>query len=260
MFIAYTFTIEVNDSNLVSPVLGTGDMRLLKDLFPLNPIWDCRTPDVDNKMYPTIDQMKALYLDIAERFAEQGASSESFQTDFSGQFSITSSERMLFQDILGFCESQLGFKRPRELKQAMDEWEQIYSEEEHTQWTDFRTKALSHFHRFNNLKKIDDAILAVKLKEKLAEYETRLRNIGLPSCLAFISKRSYRDATYKKELLSSVLSLENGEELNLQEMASRALDKHHYAFRVDEYLNACLVIADYVGRPLEGGATSKGLI
>ncbi len=128
MFVMYSFKVQVGDKTIVSPIMGTGDVNLLQRLFPDNPIWKCKKSDLGNQMYPTVKEMKSLYSVLLRHFAKNEVSAKSFITGnvTGGGPLVTSSALSLFRDLIGFCERELGFTRPKKLQPALKRREEQY--------------------------------------------------------------------------------------------------------------------------------------
>jgi hypothetical protein len=260
MFVMFTFKTQIGDKTVESPVMGSGDMDRLRNLFPKNPVWGCSKSDMGNQMFPTVEEMKSLYDDLVEYFAKNIFNNEEYQTgNFTGSFAIVSSLRSMFQDIIRFCEQQLGFKRPESLAADIAQREAFYLQEKMDAREKERAEVLSFFGKLPHIKKPEDADLVARLQQKLAEYRLRLEDTYRHPDLAFMVEPTYRDATYKIEVLSALLALDNGKELDLCEMVKRALEQRKDHFFGEEYFNACAVIAHYVGQPFEGSDIQKEL-
>jgi len=260
MFVMHTFTVEVKGKSLEGPVMGTGDINLLQELFPKNLLWKCRKSTLSNQMYPTIQEMKYLYDDLLRHFAEKDVSGREFQTgNFSGSFAIVSTERSIFQGIIGFCEKELGFKRPKKLRAAIAKKEAKYRREEEAQKKDRKGSTMAMFCKLPRLHKPKDSTLVARLGKKLQDYKSRLTRTFHHPDLAFSVEDGYRDTTYKIEVLSAVLALEKGKRLDLKKMVLKAMEKRGEHFFPDEYYNACAVIAHYLGTPFKGSDVRKEL-
>lgn len=260
MFIMYTFKVQTGDKTVESPVMGTGDITLLQKLFPKNPIWKCNKTNLGNQMFPTVEEMKSLYDDLAKHFARKEVSPKQFQTgNFTGSFAIVSTERTLFQDLIGFCEKELGFKRPAKLKTAMARKEVQYLHEKTSAEERAKSEALSVFKKLPLLKKPKSQVLIRRLTQKLAEYNERLARTSRHPDLAFMVEPEYRDTKYKIEVLSALLALKDGESLNFGAMMVAAMEKRKEYFHPDEYYGACAIIAHYAGSPFKGSDVRKEL-
>ena len=90
-----------------------------------------------------------------------------------------------------------------------------------------------------------------KLRQKLAEYKARLSKSFRHPQLAFATEPGYRDATYKIEIVSSLLDLDADDKIDLVAMATLAMKQRREHFFPREYLNAYGVIAHYAGQPLK---------
>lgn len=94
MFVMCLFKVRVGDKVVESPVMGFGDIAVLERLFPKNAIWECRKSTLDNVMFPTTQQMEALYTALVQYFAENVLSVELFQTgNATGSFPVVSTVR-----------------------------------------------------------------------------------------------------------------------------------------------------------------------
>lgn len=130
IFVAYTFTVDVDGKKVESPFMGTGDIILLQKLFPDNPIWKCRKSEIGNQMYPTVEELKALYRVLLRHFAKTKVNAKHFVTGnvTGGGPLVTSSELSLFRQLIEFCEKELGFTRPKKLQPALRRMEKLYAE------------------------------------------------------------------------------------------------------------------------------------
>ena len=258
MFVAYNFKVGVGNEMFESPTMGTGDVELLKKLFPKSTIWKFEKSPAGNQMFPTADEMRLLYDELVRYFVEVGVGTEEFQTgNFSGTFAVISSVRSLFRELFVFCEEKLGFQKPAELKEAALRRENQYLKEEADVRAQREGEMLSVFKGISHISKPGDSKILDQLRQKLAEYKVRLSKSYRHPQLAFAIEAEYRDATYKIEIISSLLSLDAGGEFNLVEMVTQAIKQRRESFSAEEYLNAYGVIAHYAGQPFKDSYIQK---
>ena len=98
-----------------------------------------------------------------------------------------------------------------------------------------------------------DAGLRGKLHAKLREYESRKRGVDKPweywhPEQAYHISEEYRDACYKVDVLSAVLSATNEQPVNTFDLSLTLVEKYGKAFDVESFNNACGVISNYLGQ------------
>lgn len=213
-------------------------------------------------MFPTVSEMRSLHTVLIKHFATVELSDDPYQTgNFTGDFAVSSSLRSLFQDLVAFCEKDLGFKRPSKWQESASLMEARYAREKRKVKLERERVVVCVFGKLPHLRRSNDPSLLGKLSRKLAEYQVRLKDVQ--GCrhpeLALMVDPAYRDAAYKIEVLSMLLKLDDGRELDFGAMAGKALEQHRDHFFPEEYLNACGVIAHYAEQPFEGSCINKEL-
>lgn len=235
MFVMFNFNVDFEGKLHESPVMGTGDIERLKKLFPGNPVWKCRTSDLGNQMFPTVEEMKFLYIDVARYFTRKGLSPKPFQTGgFTGR-PVISDLRSLFSGLIVFCEQKLGFKRPKKLKRRMAKMEAQYKRQAAAKEAKERKDLLALVKTLPKLRRPGKIELRKRLELKLFEYKNRF---PLPK--------------YKIELLKALLLLKHGEQLDLRSIVENAMAKSKGLAVAEEYYFASCGIAHYVNRRVKG--------
>jgi len=117
----FSFKVQVNGQIAEGPMMGAGDVSLLQKLFPDNPVWGCKKSELGNQMYPTVQEMKALYNAILSFSAEHEISAKVFITGNTtgGGTLVTSSATALFKRLIEFCEEKLGFRKSKKMQIAL---------------------------------------------------------------------------------------------------------------------------------------------
>ena len=98
-----------------------------------------------------------------------------------------------------------------------------------------------------------DVNLKKRLEAKLAEYQSRKNGQGKPweywhPEQAHMMSAEYRDACYKFDVLSAVLSATGGHPVNTFDLSLELVKRYGKSFDVEKFNNACGVIENYLGQ------------
>lgn len=260
MIVLHVFKFDRNGKTVESPALGTGDIERLKQLFPDNIIWKAQTTSVGNVYLPSEPEARALYDALVKYYCANDVSDRQYPTgNFGGTFLVGSNLLSVFDDLIAFFEKELGFRKSEEAEKTISEKQKKHREAEKTKAATFREDVLRSFATIAPLRKPDDPILLKRLEKKLREYNTRKFDTFQHPELAMAVDSQYRDTTYKIEMLSAVLALENEEQLTLSGLAEKAFDEYGDELDPREYFAAYVVIAHYLGISVPGCSISKEL-
>ena len=98
-----------------------------------------------------------------------------------------------------------------------------------------------------------DAKLKIQLEAKLTEYQSRKNGKGEvweywhPE-QAHMMSSDYRDACYKVDVLSAVLSATEEHPINTFDLSLELVKRYGKMFDVEKFNNACGVISNYLGQ------------
>jgi hypothetical protein len=98
-----------------------------------------------------------------------------------------------------------------------------------------------------------DPKLRRRLEAKLAEYQSRKNGKGGPweywhPEQAHMVSSAYRDACYKVDVLSAVLSAPEGHPISTFDLSLELVKRYKGAFDVEKFKNACGVVSNYLGQ------------
>lgn len=248
MMVLYSIRMTIKGKQVESPNLITGDITDLEKLFPKCPFWKARTEGVGNIYYPTTEQAKALYLVIVEYYAKSKLRDQDVPGgNFTGSFWVTTNQTDTFDELIEFFEGECGFKAPKVQREKIRRKQaKRLKDHDKAQWD--MIKALD---KMGTLYPPTSPEIRRHLEMKLAEYRQRLNQSQQHPKLAIQVDPNYRDAVYKIYVVETILT-DGIKEIPLGALAASRIAKDEDTFDPETFVNACGVIAIYLGTPIKG--------
>ncbi len=219
-------------------------------------MWHSQTSGSGNIFLPSELQAHALYGAMINHYCDSEISNTPYLVgDGSGTDMQTNTLEMLFNKLIGFFESELGFTKTKEQEQIIAAKQKTYAGRKGAEKMEVKRIILEVFGRLPGLKRPMHHVHQQELGKKCDGYSAELsrrRQLGVQPDIDLDA----RVITFKSELLTELLALPAGESLNLSDMALKALEKHQN-FSLVEYHFACEVVAHELGTPFPNSTLTK---
>ena len=255
MFIMFLFTVKSNNGTKESPRLGSGDVVRLQTLFPETTPWK---DGIDNHPTIALPQVEAFYRQLVEYYARQDVSDETYPTaNLDGPFVVTSTLVSVFDDLIAFCEAELGLVGDGACRQLIAAKQRQNIERKAMALAAYRAEAEEFFLTLGRLKPPSTAVIRARLEAKRAEYVARNGRSRYPPRAAFQIERSYRDSAYKIALIDLLLA---GQEVSPAAFLEMNFEQYGQLVGAREVYDVCCIVSVYLETPLVTGLTSADLV
>lgn len=249
--VMFTFNVATGDGIKKSPGLGSGDIVKLEKLFPDNPVWKGSSHNV---RHISIEQARALYDAMIAYYTENDVSDEQYQSgNFTGTFAVMSSLLSVFDDLIGFCQKELGFSSSSEAEKIVATKQQEAQSRAAQGRAAYRESVLVAFGKCDSLKAPATPAIRTRLEGKLAEYKERLEQWRYKHPdLAFMVEHGFRDTNFKIAVAEAVVGAADGACISLVDLYNQQFEKYGDRLNANELFTAWVVIADYLETPVPG--------